>query len=47
VGRVLQIFPEVHDLQRVRKNIGVLLVSYSMVNGVGYFPGGKTAGALG
>jgi hypothetical protein len=38
VGRVLQIFAEVHDLQRVWINIGVQSVSYSMAKGVGYFP---------
>jgi len=47
VGKVLQIFAEVHDLQRVWLHIGVHSVSYSMAKGVGYFPGRKTAGALG
>jgi hypothetical protein len=47
VGRLLQIFADVHDLQRVPVNTGVHPVSYSMAKGVGYFPGGKAAGALG
>ena len=47
MGRVLQIFAEVHDLQRIRVNIEVHPVSYSMLKGVGYFSGGKAAGALG
>jgi len=46
VGRLFQIFVEVHDLQGTWINIWVHPVFYSVAKGVGYFPGDKTAGAL-
>ena len=47
MGRKLEIFAEVHDLQRVGINIRVHPVPYSVAKEVGYFPWGKAAGALG